>query len=112
MRTLPGMSAAHCKQFSRANDVRASWIACISLAATLGLATHADLEGVKVMQEIVAPQEQVGQVFVSEKQVRPRKMRAMAILTLLAFCGSLGLVFVVEYVVVNREEITRQRPAA
>ena len=71
-----------------------------------------DLESEQVKQEIIAPLEQVGQITVSEKPVRPRKLRAMAILTLLAFCGSVGLVFVIEYLVVNREEITRGGPVA
>lgn len=68
------------------------------------------LEGERIKLEIAAPLEQVGRISVSDKPVRPRKARAAAILTILAFCGSLALVFVVEYLRVNREEITRNRP--
>jgi hypothetical protein len=70
-----------------------------------------DLDEEKVKLEIIAPLEQVGKITVSEKPVRPRKFRAAAILTLLAFCGSLVLVLVWEYLLVNREEITRPRRA-
>ena len=61
---------------------------------------------------IISPLEQVGRISVSDKPVRPRKLRAAAILTLLAFCGSLALASVLEYFQVNREEITRRRPGA
>ncbi len=68
-----------------------------------------DLEGEQVKLAIVSPLEQVGRISVSDKPVRPRKLRAAAILTLLAFCASLALVFCLEYFQVNREEITRSR---
>lgn len=71
-----------------------------------------DLEGERVKLEIIAPLEQVGRISVSDKPVRPRKLRALAILTVLAFCGSLALAFVVEYLSINRQEITRSRPGA
>jgi hypothetical protein len=70
---------------------------------------QSDLEEERAKLEIVSPLEQVGRITVSEKPVRPRKFRAAAILTILAFCGSLVLVLVWEYFVVNREEITRPR---
>jgi LPS O-antigen subunit length determinant protein (WzzB/FepE family) len=69
-----------------------------------------NLEGQRVKLEIISPLEQVGRIVVSDRPVRPRKLRAAAILTILAFCGSLALVFVIEYLRVNREEITRGRP--
>lgn len=68
-----------------------------------------DLQGEQVKLDIISPLEQVGPIVVSDKPVRPRKLRAMTILTLLAFCGSLGLVFVWEYFQVNRNVITRPR---
>ncbi|MCK9997488.1 MAG: hypothetical protein KAH56_14530 [Candidatus Krumholzibacteria bacterium] len=55
----------------------------------------------------ISPLEQVGKITVTEKPVRPRKSRAVIILTMLAFFGSLALVLVWEYFQVNREEITR-----
>jgi hypothetical protein len=69
-----------------------------------------NLEGQRVKLEIISPLEQVGRIVVSDRPVRPRKLRAVAILTILAFCGSLALVFVIEYLRVNREEITQGRP--
>ena len=66
-----------------------------------------DLQGEMVKLQNIAPLEQVGNITISDKPVRPRKLRAMTILTILAFFGSLALVFVREYFLVNREEITR-----
>ncbi len=66
-----------------------------------------DLQGERVKLDIIAPLEQVGQITISDKPVRPRKLRAMTILTIPAFFGSLALVLVREYFLVNREEITR-----
>jgi hypothetical protein len=68
-----------------------------------------DLKGEQVKLDIISPLEQVGRITVSEKPVRPRKLRAATILTMLAFFASLALVFVWEYFKVNREEITRTR---
>ena len=68
-----------------------------------------DLQGEQVRLEIISPLEQVGRITVSGKPVRPRKVRAATILTLLAFFGSLALVFIWEYFQVNREEITRKK---
>ena len=68
---------------------------------------HNSLDRAGVDLEIISPLEQVGRITVSDKPVRPRKMRAATILTVLAFFGSLALVFVWEYFQVNREEITR-----
>lgn len=65
------------------------------------------LQREQVKLNIISPLEQVGRVTVTEKPVRPRKSRAAIILTVLAFFGSLALVFAREYYQVNREEITR-----
>ena len=55
-----------------------------------------EIERVKV--DLISPLERVGTISVTDKPVRPRKMRAVVILTLLAFFGSLFLVLVLEYV--------------
>ena len=68
---------------------------------------NTDLQGERVKLNNIAPLEQVGNITVSDKPVRPRKLRAMTILTILAFFGSVALVFVREFFLVNREEITR-----
>jgi hypothetical protein len=68
-----------------------------------------DLNGEKIKLDNVSPLEQVGKVTVSDKPVRPRKLRAATILTILAFCGALVLALMLEYFQVNREEITRSR---
>ncbi len=65
------------------------------------------LQGEMVKLHNIAPLEQVGNITISDKPVRPRKLRAMTLLTIMAFFGSLALVFVREYYLVNREEITR-----
>ena len=67
------------------------------------------LRGEQIRLNTISPLEQVGKVTVTEKPVRPRKSRAVIILTMLAFFGSLGLVLVWEYFQVNRQEITRSR---
>ena len=67
-----------------------------------------DLEAETVKLEIISPLEQVGRITASDRPVRPRKLRAAALLTIFAFFCSLGLVFVREYFLVNREVIMRQ----
>jgi len=62
-----------------------------------------EIERVKV--EVISPLERVGSVSVTSKPVRPRKMRAAMILTILAFFGSLFVVLVWEYLRNNREAI-------
>jgi hypothetical protein len=69
---------------------------------------EAKLEGKQVQLETISPLELVGTTTVTDKPVRPRKMRALSILTMLALLGGLGLALVVEYLVVNRQEILRQ----
>ncbi len=69
------------------------------------------LHGERIRLNTISPLEQVGKVTVTTKPVRPRKSRAITILTMLAFFGSLVLVLVWEYFQVNREEITRTRRA-
>ncbi len=68
-----------------------------------------DLNGEKIKLDNVSPLEQVGKITVSDEPVRPRKFRAAAILTILAFCGALVLALMLEYFLVNREEIMGPR---
>jgi len=55
------------------------------------------LETERIKVEVVSPLERVGNISVSDKPVRPRKLRAAAILTILGFFGSLFLVLVWDY---------------
>ena len=71
------------------------------------LKTELETERVKV--ELISPLERVGTISVSDKAVRPRKARAAAILTILAFFGSLFVVLVWEYIRNNRGAITAPR---
>lgn len=70
---------------------------------------NSELETEQVKVELISPLERVGTISVSDKPVRPRKFRAAAILTILAFFGSLFLVLVWEYIRNNREAITADR---
>lgn len=76
----------------------------IDLKSTLA-GLKADLKAEQVKVAMLTPLEQVGRVTVSSKPVRPRKSRAVVILTVLAFMGGLFLVFVREYFYHNRETI-------
>ncbi|MBC8425030.1 hypothetical protein H8E07_12975 [bacterium] len=55
--------------------------------------------------EVLTPLENIGVIIVSEGPVRPRKQRAVGLLTLMGFLGSLGLALVWEYLSLNRNEI-------
>jgi len=55
--------------------------------------------------ELLTPLESIGTIFVTDNPVRPRKQRAMGLLTLMGFLGSLALAPVWEYVSQNRREI-------
>jgi len=55
--------------------------------------------------ELLTPLETIGTIIVSENPVRPRKQRAMGLLTLMGFLGSLALALVWEYLFLNRREI-------
>jgi hypothetical protein len=56
---------------------------------------------------ILAPIEKVGHIQISSGPVRPRKTRAVSLLTLVAFLGSLFVAFAWEYISSQREEIFR-----
>ena len=61
--------------------------------------------------EVLTPLETIGTIIVSEKPVRPRKQRALGLLTLMGFLGSLALALVWEYLAYNRREIfSDERP--
>lgn len=64
-----------------------------------------DWEGEKVLLDLISPLERIGEISVTEKPIRPRKLRATAILTVLAFLGSLFLVLFREYFRNNRTAI-------
>ncbi len=66
---------------------------------------ESDIQAIQVQIDQLTPLERVGMISVSNKPVRPRKVRATGILTVLAFCGGLFLVFTREYYRRNRSEI-------
>ncbi|MCP4572238.1 MAG: hypothetical protein GY838_07780 [bacterium] len=66
---------------------------------------EADYQAEQVRIDQLTPLERVGRITVSAEPVRPRKLRATAILTALALCGGLFLAFAREYFRRNRAEI-------
>ena len=64
-----------------------------------------DWAGEQARVELLTPLEQIGRITVTDKPVRPRKLRATAILTVLAFCSGLFLVLAREYYRRNRAAI-------
>lgn len=66
---------------------------------------EADRQAVQVQIDQLTPLERVGRVSVSADPVRPRKLRATGILTVLALCGGVFLAFAREYYRRNRTEI-------
>jgi hypothetical protein len=68
-----------------------------------------DLAAERIKLDMVTPLERVGSIAVTDKPVRPRKLRAAAILTILAFFFAVFLVLVREYFQVNRAVITAPR---
>lgn len=67
---------------------------------------QADWQGERTKLELASPLQRVGDIAVSEKPVRPRKLRAAAILTFLALCGGTALALAWEYLENNRAVIT------
>lgn len=65
----------------------------------------ADLEGERVRVALLTPLEQIGRITVSDRPVRPRKLRATAILTGLGLASGVFLVLFREYYRRNREAI-------
>lgn len=66
---------------------------------------EAQFEGKRVQLQTISPLELVGTTTVTDKPVRPRKLRALTILTFLALAGGLCLALVVEFLVANRRTI-------
>lgn len=64
-----------------------------------------------VKMNIVSPLQTLGRITVSDKPVRPRKLLATALLTVLGLFGSICLVFVLEYYQKNRRVIARKSRA-
>jgi hypothetical protein len=56
---------------------------------------------------LISPVEKVGHITVSDQPVRPRRLRAMAILFLLGALGALVLAFTWDYLAGHKEEIFR-----
>lgn len=70
---------------------------------------QADWAGEKTKLDLAAPLQRVGTVAVTEKPVRPRKLRAAAILTFLGLCGGTALALGWEYFDNNRAVILAAR---
>ena len=66
-----------------------------------------ELRAIQSRIDSLSPLERVGSSSASARPVRPRKLRAMIILTSLAFVGSVFLAFTLEYLSRNWSEITR-----
>ena len=65
-----------------------------------------DLTGLEVQLGVLSPLEKIGRIAVSSHPVRPRKLRATTILTILAFLSSIFLVLALEYYSRNKKVIT------
>jgi len=65
----------------------------------------ADWRGEKVRLDLLSPLEQIGHISVSDKPVRPRRLRAAAILTALGLCSGMALALGLEYFRRNRDQI-------
>jgi hypothetical protein len=61
----------------------------------------------RVQLNMLSPLERVGRITVSDKPARPRKLRAISILTALGLFGGLVLAFAWDYVDRHRYEIFR-----
>lgn len=70
---------------------------------------EADRQAEKTKLELATPLQRVGSIAVSEKPVRPRKLRAAAILTFLGLSGGVALALAWEYLENNRAVITAAR---
>jgi len=60
----------------------------------------------RIRLDLLTPLQQIGRVTVTNKAVRPRRLRAASILTVLAFLSSLFVVLGWEYLSRNRQAIT------
>lgn len=67
------------------------------------------LAGKQVQLDMISPLELVGATTATDKPVRPRRLRAVGILTLLALLGGMVLALVREYYDANRTAILQRR---
>jgi hypothetical protein len=70
---------------------------------------HADQRSEKIKLDLITPLQRVGPINVTEKPVRPRRMRAALLLTFLGLCGGFSLALVWEYFENNQAVITAPR---
>jgi hypothetical protein len=68
----------------------------------------AQLAGRQVQLDMISPLELVGSTTVTDKPVRPRRMRAVTILGVLALLGGIVLALLREYYHANRRTIMRR----
>ncbi|MFH1841699.1 MAG: Wzz/FepE/Etk N-terminal domain-containing protein [bacterium] len=93
------------------NDIRTE-IADLTLQRDSDLAhqrtdIRQEIRGKQTQLRALVSLERVGHITTSQTAVRPRKLRAISILTLLALAGSVCLALICEYLVVNRDQILR-----
>jgi capsular polysaccharide biosynthesis protein len=70
---------------------------------------EAELRSEQVKLNMITPLELVGRTSATDKPVRPRKPRALSILTILALFGGIGLALTIEYIEANRQTIFKAR---
>lgn len=71
-------------------------------------------DDVRVFQsrlEVLTPLEQIGTIMVTERPVRPRKLRVLGLLTAAGLLGGLSLAVGWDYLSRHRDEILRNSPA-
>jgi hypothetical protein len=66
------------------------------------------LAGKQVQLDMISPLELVGATTATDKPVRPRRLRAVSILTILALLGGMVLAMVREYYDANRSTIMQR----
>ncbi len=77
--------------------------------ATARESLEQDIRGRRAQLAVLSPLERVGRIQVSAKPVRPRKLRAAAILTALGLCGSIGVALGWDYLTANRDLVLGRR---
>jgi hypothetical protein len=91
-------------------------LADIRLALDSGIELQIDQLDLQIAERqaqiaALSPIERVGPITSSPKPVRPRKSRAVSILTFVGLLGGLGMAFVWEYVWNHRREIFARTPS-
>jgi len=72
---------------------------------------EARLAGKQVQLDMISPLELVGATTVTDRPVRPRRLRAVTILTVLALLGGVALALTLEYLAANRRDILGAPPS-